>query len=566
MTDSTPVVEPAVAPPALSGGNMAVMSDGRVVVGDSDRDTVWVFDAALTTNTGIALLPGDEPGRVIEGPAGHAFVALRRSGNVAELDLDQGKVIARFHACAAPRGLAWDDAAQTIYVACSEGVLVGLVDALGTLMSTNEVPVAPDLRDVVRVGGKLWVTTFRTAQVFEVTPGAGIRELAGPATTNVDLGDAGTMTFDPHVAWRAVPSGNGVLIAHQVASRAGAQLTSETLTPVNCNGVPVGAYGGIGMAQFGSTGMVHTVVTTVQYAPDGTSTTVDQVIPGIDEAVLPVDVAESGSEVAVLAAGNQAIFVTEHGNVFRLSVQGVPTAIAFIGGQLYAFVREPASLVRVTSAGFTPVVSPVASSVASTGFDLFHNATPVNIACASCHPEAGDDGNVWPLPEGRLRTPSLRGGISNTAPFHWAGEETTLSKLMFDIFDVRMAGPLETDDRVAALGRWLDAQPSRAAPRQDAAAVMRGLALFQSPQTACVTCHSGPVGTNNASVDVGTGAVLQVPRLVELAYRAPFLHDGRAQTLEDRFLPGVGGGDSHGHTSQLLPGEVSDLITYLRSR
>jgi cytochrome c peroxidase len=95
--------------------------------------------------------------------------------------------------------------------------------------------------------------------------------------------------------------------------------------------------------------------------------------------------------------------------------------------------------------------------------------------------------------------------------------------------------------------------------------VQRGLAIFQSPDTHCTSCHAGALGTNNTTVDVGTGMPLQVPRLVELSYRAPFLHDGRAPTLEDRFRP-LGGGDAHGTTSQLTAAQVTDLVTYLRSR
>jgi cytochrome c peroxidase len=162
-----------------------------------------------------------------------------------------------------------------------------------------------------------------------------------------------------------------------------------------------------------------------------------------------------------------------------------------------------------------------------------------------------------------LRTPSLRGGISTTAPFHWGGEEPTMSQLMFDIFSMRMGGVQEPDPQVAALSNWLDAQPARTPPPEDPAAVSRGRALFESSDTGCTACHSGALGTNNATVDVGTGQALQVPRLVELAYRAPFLHDGRAKTLQDRFGPG---GDLHGRTSQLTPADIDDLVAYLRSR
>jgi hypothetical protein len=59
--------------------------------------------------------------------------------------------------------------------------------------------------------------------------------------------------------------------------------------------------------------------------------------------------------------------------------------------------------------------------------------------------------------------------------------------------------------------------------------------------------------------------VFQVPTLLGLALHAPFLHDGCAETLEARFDPNCGGGDAHGHTSQLTLAEIGDLVSYLKT-
>jgi cytochrome c peroxidase len=71
--------------------------------------------------------------------------------------------------------------------------------------------------------------------------------------------------------------------------------------------------------------------------------------------------------------------------------------------------------------------------------------------------------------------------------------------------------------------------------------------------------------TNNTTVNVGTGGAFQVPSLIGVGSRAPFLHDGRAATLKDRFDPSLGGGDQHGHTSQLADSDVSDLVAFLNT-
>jgi hypothetical protein len=69
--------------------------------------------------------------------------------------------------------------------------------------------------------------------------------------------------------------------------------------------------------------------------------------------------------------------------------------------------------------------------------------------------------------------------------------------------------------------------------------------------------------TNNKTVDVGTGKALQVPTLRGLRWRPPFMHDGCARTLADRFDPRCGGADRHGLTSRLTAEEIADLVAYM---
>ena len=65
-------------------------------------------------------------------------------------------------------------------------------------------------------------------------------------------------------------------------------------------------------------------------------------------------------------------------------------------------------------------------------------------------------------------------------------------------------------------------------------------------------------------MDVGTGGSFQVPSLLGLAWRAPYLHDGRAPTLRARF-DASGGGDMHGHTSQLTSAQLDDLVAFMET-
>jgi hypothetical protein len=246
---------------------------------------------------------------------------------------------------------------------------------------------------------------------------------------------------------------------------------------------------------------------------------------------------------------------------------GEPIAVAFDGsGQIVVQSREPAMLALPGTNNTIPL-SPVSRK--DTGHLIFHSNAGGFLACASCHAEGNDDGRVWNFTcQGARRTQSLQaGGLRGSEPFHWDGLETDMTRLMTDVFQGRMSGPALATDQIDGLMTWIDAQPRvpRAAPT-DAAAVGRGRALFNdSTRAACASCHSGATFTNNTTVDVGTGAAFQVPSLVGIGSRGPFMHDGCAKTLTDRFTNTACGGANHGNISGLSANEIADMITYLQT-
>jgi mono/diheme cytochrome c family protein len=129
-----------------------------------------------------------------------------------------------------------------------------------------------------------------------------------------------------------------------------------------------------------------------------------------------------------------------------------------------------------------------------------------------------------------------------------------------------MSGPTLDEQQISDLGQWMDAQPALVAKAPaDPQAVARGAQIFGDPNVGCASCHSGPQLSNHQLVDVGTGGPFKVPSLIAVGYRAPYLHDGCATTLRDRFGGTCGGGDQHGQTSQLDAGQIDDLIAYLES-
>jgi cytochrome c len=247
---------------------------------------------------------------------------------------------------------------------------------------------------------------------------------------------------------------------------------------------------------------------------------------------------------------------------------GQATAVAFASSYILAVQqREPAaiSFVDLRTGTLRARLDLKQPSRFDTGHEMFHLRAGAGVACASCHAEAGDDSHVWSFQGiGARRTQNLRGGILGTEPFHWNGDMRDFSMLMQEVFVGRMSGFMPQNDQTDALAHWIDKQPALQTQAHDTTAAARGKQLFESDAVGCVGCHNGQHFSNNQAADVGTGAVLQVPSLLGVSFRTPLMHDGCAKTLADRF-GSCGGGDKHGHTSQLSANQIDDLTAYLET-
>lgn len=546
------VVEAAATPPpAISGGNMIATRDQRaLVVGDSDRDTVWVLREDATVVHNIALQRGDEPGRLAEDDAGRVHVVLRGAGAIATVDLMSGAIVRRTSVCPVPRGIAFDAAASAMRVVCMGGELV-TVPLDGSATST--VKIESDLRDVVVRRDDIVVSTFRQPRLIFLD-----RTLRATATRV--LANDSSIGPGANTAWRMkLLSDNRVAVTLQRAT--------SLRIPLIRN-----AYEGLGEP-------ISTTVIAVVSDP-ATSITV-----GLAVRALPVDLEElAPNELVMVSASGQGdgITTTPRGPFtalayatvspsvvqFRSSpISGRLTAAARLGSKPLFFSREPAGLVDDEG-----VLHPIegARSVADTGHDLFHAVfnDGTSLACATCHAEGGDDGRAWDFSSGRRRTPSLRGTINGTAPYHWDAEFPSMAELSEGIFTGRMAGPSLDPPQRVALTRWVESLRALPPPSQtesERALAQQGEAVFRSSAAGCAGCHSGPMLTNNASADVGTAGLFQVPSLVGLAYRAPYMHTGCAATLDDRFTSMTCSGDARHGGFTLTATQRSALAMYLRS-
>jgi hypothetical protein len=301
--------------------------------------------------------------------------------------------------------------------------------------------------------------------------------------------------------------------------------------------------------------------------------------------VLPVDLAlpptgATGMTAVLVAAGNWKSTVTTPYARFAFGGADVSSQHAPVDGQLIATEiapdgsillqsREPARLYVVRSGGQgrgDELLSSITLSDISredTGHTIFHTNSGGSLACASCHGEGGDDAQTWNFNGSKpRRTPSLLGTVKGTAPYHWDADFPDLQALLHEVYTRRMSGRLLARDQVSALRGWLEPLPAPKRRPVDSAAKSRGESLFHG-KAACDGCHSGPSYTNNATTNVGTGVSLQVPPLVGVGARPPFLHDGCAKTLTERFTRCAS--SAHGQTSALSGDEINDLVTFLDS-
>lgn len=596
----------------LSGGTLLVLKDDRTAVAsDPDRDQVYVADTAgerpLVT---VPLEPGDEPGRAVQDGVGRVHVVLRGSGRVLTLAPSTFAVLERRAVCSAPRGLAWDAVEDAVFVACAGGELVKVPAAGGP--ATSVAQLDRDLRDVVVDGNTLYVSRFRSAEVIELDRASRtVRRTLRPAT-ELNLfrrqlagreGPAVTR-FVPEVAWRLLRRpGGGVVMLHQRAFTGpvpigGPGSSGAGYASGNCDDLVQATVSDLGVSDPSPfpAGFLTGTPLAIDFAvsPDGEDVTIvspagastpergsDVIVVPRSDFVLgaesfgcvtpferlkrePVDPSrnDGGASHEPLATtwamGETSISARRlRHHVFNADV----VAVAYAGDDVVVQTRQPAALL-VPRLGRQILLSEAKRTDA--GHAIFHANAGAGLACASCHPEGGDDGHVWSFVKlGARRTQSLRGGISATAPLHWDGQITDMPHIAREVFTGRMGGPQLSTNQTSALAGWVDQVPLLpATAAADAKQVSRGRQLFFDAEVGCATCHSGPHYTNNLTVEVGTGGSFQVPSLLGVAYRAPFMHNGCSMTLEGRFDVSCGG-DRHGSTATLSAADRSALAAFL---
>ena len=210
-------------------------------------------------------------------------------------------------------------------------------------------------------------------------------------------------------------------------------------------------------------------------------------------------------------------------------------------------------------------------------------------SCRSCHPDGHVDGLSYDfdgdgIGDNFLDNRSLQ-GVAGTAPFKWVGKNPTLQiqcgpRFARVLMRTDPIPPAQLNDLAAFLNslpppRWMRKRNLILTPSQErgkqiffATVTSTGQAIPRARQ--CQACHRPPLFTNRLMSSVGTKGphdpsdMFDTPHLLGIAQTAPYLHDGRARTLEELWTT-YQTNDLHGVSSYMNKHQLNDLVEYLKT-
>ena len=195
-------------------------------------------------------------------------------------------------------------------------------------------------------------------------------------------------------------------------------------------------------------------------------------------------------------------------------------------------------------------------------------------SCGTCHPDARMDAVNWDLLNDGIGNPKSTKSLllsHKTPPVMITGIRAKAEvAVRAGIRYIQFAMPEE--DKASAIDEYLKSVQPMTSPflvkGELTKAAKKGKKIFD--KAGCGSCHSGPYFTDMEKYDVGTadgmekGKEFDTPTLIEVWRTAPYLYDGRADTIMD-VLTTFNKDDYHGTTSDLKEDELKALADYVKS-
>ncbi|MCE9634900.1 MAG: hypothetical protein K8T90_04270 [Planctomycetes bacterium] len=564
---------------------------------------VAIVDAESAVLLRFIAVPGDATGVAVSPKGDLLAVSLDDQKAIVFVDPAEDRIVGRVEVGLEPKGLAFNADGTLVFVANSGSGTVSVVD----VAARTERLTAPAGRDPYRVA-----VSRDGARAAVVARMASLTTPEQVPTSELTLLDARTGAIVNRVALPSCHLTEGLAFSPDSARVLVPTLRVRNLLPIT---------------QVARGWVMSSVLASVDVATGAVSLfplqSVNRAFPDPAGIAVSADgatafVAASGAHV-VASMDMRAMRVAEplcdasKDERFSLSVlwmrgrtdvREMPGDVEFVGTGTKARVAVAERLgdsIALLSAAGGALVARVALGPAvdadapRRGIGVFNSAEFAfqgDFSCRSCHPDGHTDGLTYDfeidgLGRDVVLNRSLQ-GIRGTAPFKWNGLNPTIQRqcgMRFATVLTR-ADPIpeaKLDDLVA----YLESMPPPLPPAgKDPAraftttAVERGTALFFRMKTKkgvaipaeqqCVTCHPPPHYTHLQRADVGTGgdhdntSSFDVPHLTGIGRKAPYLHDGRARSLEEIWtMPGVE--DHHGVVTDMNKNELNDLIEFLRS-
>ena len=584
--------------------NLAVSADGRRLYATaSHSDALLVVDLE-TRRVSQAIPVGAQPHSVVLTPDGHrAYVSNEGADSVSVVDLDAGHVVATIPVGDAPAGLALARDGATLFVANWFGNDISVIDLargaevrrLAAGSNPYDLALSPDGTRVLVTNQLSYPKTRPDPPVSEVTVIDVARRVVRERTqlVNAHLLEGIAVAPQGDLALVTLVRPKNLLPAIQVAR--GWMMTSGL-------GVLDLHTGRVAQVLLDEPGRFYADPNDVVFTPDGRLAFVSHsgadVITAIDVQRLRTLLASASPEQLKSFANHLGL--SRQYVRARIRTAANPKGLAASPDGRWIYVAERLAdriavidVQRLEVTATIDVGTTTRETVLRRGERLFNSAGHTfegQFSCRSCHPNNHVDRLQYDFePDGLGRNivdNRTLLDIEGTGPFKWDGKNTSMYMqcgIRFARFLTRVE-PFAPDDlnALVAFIRSLHNPPNshRAADGTLTPAQAHGKALFErsvmytgtpiDPKDRCITCHGPPKFTSRRKFDVGSGSAtddhqdFDTPQLLNVYQSAPYLHDGRAVTLEEiwtRFNPK----NTHGITVDLSKSDLNDLIEYLKT-
>jgi YVTN family beta-propeller protein len=583
--------------------NLTVSPDGtRLYVACEASDSLAVVDTESRRLVGEIAVGNLPHGVCLSPDGGVAYVSNRGDDTVSVIDIGAMAVVDTVVVGDEPHGVVTDLAGRTLYVANAGSGDISVVDLeegreakrLSAARGAWGVSLTPDGTGVLVTNNLSHFVPFRTPSRSEVTV----------VDTDRSIVDNRVMIAEANLVQgvNVAPGGEFALVT-LIRTKNLVPMTRVVQGWVITNGIGVlWRDGRVDQLLLDEPDNYFADPTDVVITPDGRLAFITG--GGVDEVAV-VDLERMQAVLAAASDEERRDLLPNHLGVTtefverRIPVGCNPRGLAVAPDGRFVYVAEAlADAVAVIDVATRQKIAtidlggPAEITLARKGERIFHSAEVTygrQFSCHSCHPDGGIDNITYDIePDGIGVNPvdnrTLR-GILDTAPFKWTGKNPTISRQCgprLAVFFTRI-DPF-TPDQVVALERYIRTiprNPNRYRVGDELTpAQRRGKALFERAFTnsgdpipidgRCSGCHPAPYFTNREKMAVGTASeldthdVFDVPHLNNIYESAPYLHDGRAETLEEiwtRFNPN----DEHGVTNDMTKDQLNDLIEYLKT-